>query len=113
MAVLPGKKAIEMAADNENQRPGKKVVAATNPRMEQLQRRLNAAKDPNRPRVTAQQFVKEAWHELQPPRTAWPSPKVLQKSTAVVLALILAVGVWVGSLDFILTKLFNQIFNPS
>ena len=103
-----------MAGEGESPKPGKKVLATpTNPRMEQLQRRLNAAKDPNRPRVTASQFVKEAWHELQPPRTAWPSPKVLQKSTAVVLALILAVGVWVGTLDFILTKVFNQFLNPS
>jgi preprotein translocase subunit SecE len=100
-----------MAGDDEKQKPGKKTLAVNNPRLEQLQRQIAAKRD--KPKVSTGQFFKEAWHELQPPRTAWPSPMVLQKSTMVVLALILAVGIWVGSLDFILTRLLNPIMTGS
>ena len=52
--------------------------------------------------VSPQQFFQEAWIELK--KTTWPSQDVLIKSTTVVLALVLAVAIWVGGLDYLFGK---------
>ena len=59
--------------------------------------------------TSPQQFFQEAWVELK--KTSWPTRDVLTKSTSVVLALVVAVAVWVGGLDFVLRKLATPLFN--
>ena len=53
---------------------------------------------PSRKPVSPQKFFQEAWVELK--KTTWPNQDVLTKSTTVVLALVVAVAIWVGGLDF-------------
>jgi len=59
--------------------------------------------------TSPQQFFQEAWVELK--KTSWPNRDVLTKSTSVVLALVLAVAIWVGVIDAALTKLAAPLFN--
>lgn len=47
--------------------------------------------------TSPQQFFQEAWVELK--KTSWPNRDVLTKSTSVVLALVVAVAIWVGGID--------------
>ena len=91
------------------EKPSKPTVAAkpANPRAAELQRRAQAMA--NRKPVSPQQFFQEALVELK--KTTWPSRPVLTKSTTVVLALVLAVALWVGVLDAIFTRLLNPLFN--
>ena len=79
-------------------------------RLEQAQKRAQAmtAGGGRRP-VGAGQFFQEAWVELK--KTTWPNKDVLTKSTTVVLALVAATAVYVGALDFLLTKLTSPLFN--
>ncbi len=74
--------------------------------MDDIQKRAQAMA--NRKPTDPQTFLKEAWRELK--LTKWPDQSTLTKSTTVVLALVLAVAVWVGGLDAILTKLMNPLF---
>lgn len=101
--------------DNPNQKPSApkkaapsgKPAAPANPRLAEAQRRAQsmAKAQPASP----QQFFQEAWVELK--KTSWPNRDVLTKSTSVVLALVLAVAVWVGVIDAGLTKLAAPLFN--
>ena len=65
----------------------------------------------SRKNVDPAQFFREAWVELK--KTTWPNREVLTKSTTVVLALVIAVAVWVGGLDAILTKISTPLFTAS
>ncbi len=76
-------------------------------RMEEVQRRAQAMA--NRKPVAPKQFFEEAWIELK--KTSWPSRPVLFKSTTVVLALVLAVAIWVGALDSLFTQIMGRLFN--
>jgi preprotein translocase subunit SecE len=78
-----------------------------NSRSAEIQRRaqMMAKRKP----VSPQQFFQEAWVELK--KTTWPTRAELTKSTSVVLALVAAVGVWVGVLDILFSRLLNPIFN--
>ena len=82
-----------------------KPAPPKNERLAQLQARATAAR--NRQPVSPQQFFQEAWVELK--KTSWPSREVLTKSTSVVLAFVIAVAVWVGALQVVLSKLFGFI----
>ncbi len=75
-------------------------------RAAEIQRRAQVMA--NRKPVSPRQFFQEAWVELK--KTSWPSRAVLTKSTSVVLALVVAVGAWVGLLDVIFSRLLNPIF---
>ena len=87
--------------------PAKPAVSkASDPRMADIQRR--AAAIANRKPVSPRQFFEEAWVELK--KTTWPDRETLVKSTSVVLALVLAVAVWTGLVDFVFTKVGNAIF---
>ena len=91
-------------------KPDKTAISdrpAAGPRAAEIQRRaqIMAKRKP----VSPQQFFQEAWVELK--KTSWPSRAVLTKSTSVVLALVVAVGVWVGVLDALCSRLLNPIFN--
>ncbi len=59
--------------------------------------------------ASPQQFFQEAWVELK--KTSWPNRDVLTKSTSVVLAFVLAVAIWVGGIDALLTHLAAPLFN--
>ncbi len=89
---------------------GPKKPAASGPApgspLAQAQRRAQtmATRKPTDPA----QFFREAWVELK--KTTWPNREVLTKSTTVVLALVLAVAIWVGGLDFLLGKIANPLF---
>ena len=78
-----------------------------NPRLAEAQRRAQsmARNQPANPR----QFFEEAWVELK--KTSWPNRDTLTKSTSVVLALVLAVAVWVGVIDAVLTQVSGPLFN--
>ena len=74
--------------------------------MADIQRRAQAIA--NRKPVSPRQFFEEAWVELK--KTTWPDRETLVKSTSVVLALVLAVAIWTGAVDFIFTKIGNAVF---
>lgn len=48
-------------------------------------------------------FIQEVGVELR--KTTWPTPKEAWRLTVVVLTVIIIVGVYVGLIDFFLTKL--------
>ena len=77
-----------------------------NPRTAEIQRRAQAMA--GRKPVSPQTFFQEAWVELK--KTTWPSRNVLTKSTTVVLALVVAVAIWVGVLDALFTRFLNPLF---
>ena len=97
-------KSIKAAADGP-----KKAAPAGNSRLEQAQRKAQAMTAGGRKPVGAGQFFQEAWVELK--KTTWPNKDVLTKSTTVVLALVAATAVYVGLLDFILTRLTSPLFS--
>ena len=84
-----------------------KPAAPANPRLADAQRRAQsmAKAQPTSPA----QFFQEAWVELK--KTSWPNQDVLTKSTSVVLALVVAVAIWVGIIDAVLTKVAAPLFN--
>jgi preprotein translocase subunit SecE len=57
----------------------------------------------------AQDFLKEAKAELL--KVSWPDRKVTAASTAVVVAVSLIIGIYLGVLDVILSKIFELIFS--
>jgi len=85
--------------------PKKPVPTGSSP-LAQAQRRAQtmASRKPTDPA----QFFREAWVELK--KTTWPNREVLTKSTTVVLALVLAVAIWVGGLDALLTQISTPLF---
>ena len=89
--------------------PGKAAAPARTGITAEAQRRAQsmAKAQPTSP----QQFFQEAWVELK--KTSWPNRDVLTKSTSVVLALVLAVAVWVGAIDALLTHLAAPLFNAT
>ncbi len=101
--------------DNPNQKPngpkkgpaGKPAPPARTGLTAEAQRRAQsmAKAQPASP----QQFFQEAWVELK--KTSWPNRDVLTKSTSVVLALVVAVAIWVGGIDALLTRLAAPLFN--
>ena len=99
--------------DNNTEAPGPKKSAPAKPapaappaRLSDVQRR--AQQMANRPQVSPAQFFQEAWVELK--KTSWPNRDVLTKSTSVVLALVAAVAIWVGGVDFVMNKIAYALF---
>lgn len=94
-------------ADKPNRpAPGTPAGKPANPRAAEIQRRAQTMA--NRKPVSPQTFFQEAWVELK--KTTWPSRPVLTKSTTVVLALVLAVALWVGGLDALFSRVLNPLF---
>ena len=55
-------------------------------------------------------FIREVIVELK--KTTWPTPKEAWRLTTVVLGVIIAIAIYVGAIDFVLswaTKKFNLI----
>ena len=67
--------------------------------------RADAEHHHERGRVWA--FLKSVWAELQ--RVQWPDRRTLMQLTGVVLFFVLIVGVYLGALDAIFSKLINSI----
>ena len=44
-------------------------------------------------------FLREVWVELH--KTSWPSYDELKKSTALVLAAVAIITIWIGGLDYL------------
>lgn len=88
---------------------GPKKSVPSGGRMDDIQRRAQqmAKRKPTDPST----FFREAWVELK--KTSWPNRNVLIKSTTVVLALVVAVAIWVGGLDAILSQVMNPLFHSS
>ncbi len=61
-----------------------------------------------RPFVSLGRFVRESYVETFH-KSSWPTWKELRQMTAVVIFAILVVSVWIGSIDFILSKITEQI----
>ena len=53
-------------------------------------------------------FLSEVWGELK--KVQWPSREELQAFTIMVIVTIVAVGIYVGVLDTILTRLSDLVF---
>jgi len=51
-------------------------------------------------------FVNEVWTELK--KVTWPTLPEAWRLTTVVLGVIVAIAVYVGLIDFILTVIFNR-----
>ncbi len=51
-------------------------------------------------------FMREVWVELQ--KTTWPTPQEAWRLTMVVLAVIIAVAVYIGVIDYLLTWLTTK-----
>jgi len=94
------------SSDDSKKTAAAKPAPPKNERLAQLQARATAAR--SKPPVSPQQFFQEAWVELK--KTSWPSREVLTKSTSVVLAFVVAVAVWVGVLQIVLSKVFGFVF---
>ena len=88
--------------------PKKPAPTGSSP-LAQAQRRAQTMA--SRKPVDPAQFFREAWVELK--KTTWPNREVLTKSTTVVLALVLAVAIWVGGLDALMTHFVNPIFTSA
>ena len=52
-------------------------------------------------------FLKQAYEELQV--VIWPTRKEVIRLTIVVIGISLAVGIYIGGLDFVFTKLLQYI----
>ncbi len=76
-----------------------------NPRLAEAQRRAQSMS--KGAQISPAQFFEEAWTELK--KTSWPNRDTLIKSTTVVLALVVAVAVWVGGLDAVLGAVTTQL----
>jgi preprotein translocase SecE subunit len=77
----------------------------------------SAAKAVSKPKTDgfiarAIRFVKESyvetWH-----KSAWPTWAELRSFTLVVIFAVLVVAIWIGGIDFILTKITNSISGGS
>jgi preprotein translocase subunit SecE len=55
------------------------------------------------------QFIKEAWQELK--KVNWPSRKETIGGTGVVLILVIIISVFLGLIDFGLSRLVRQIIH--
>jgi len=60
----------------------------------------------NIPQTIRRGFLHEVWVELQ--KTTWPTPKEAWRLTTVVIGVIVAVAVYVGAIDYILTFLTKR-----
>ena len=49
--------------------------------------------------VRANKFLHESWIELH--KTSWPNYDELKKSTALVLAAVAVITLWIGGLDYL------------
>ncbi|MDI6829083.1 MAG: preprotein translocase subunit SecE [Armatimonadota bacterium] len=54
----------------------------------------------------AGRFLREVWLELK--KTTWPTYDELKKSTAVVIAAVAVVTLWVGGLDYLLSVITRR-----
>lgn len=97
-------------ADSSDKRDAGKKAPAENSMMAQARKRAEqmASSSGSRKSVSPQQFFQEAWVELK--KTTWPTRDVLLKSTYVVMALVAAVAVWTGGLDYIFGKVLTPFF---
>lgn len=90
--------------------PGpKKGAAPTNSRLEQAQKRAQAMTSGRGKATPPKQFLEEAWVELK--KTTWPSREETYRSTIVVLALVVATGIFVFVADLILNRIADPLFN--
>jgi preprotein translocase SecE subunit len=81
----------------------KKAKKPENPRLAAARERAeNIAKGPSGAPKPPSQFFKETWRELK--LTTWPDRTTTEKSTLVVLAFILAAAGFLGTFDYLLTK---------
>ena len=105
-------KSYDNDATDTPSRPGPKKAAPAKPaapanaRLSDVQRR--AQQMANKPQTSPAQFFQEAWVELK--KTSWPDRDVLTKSTSVVLALVVAVAIWVGGLNAVLDQITKNLF---
>ena len=67
----------------------------------------NSGEPPQPPQPRSQNFINEVVVELK--KTTWPTLPEAWRLTTVVLGVIVAVAVYVGLIDFILTVLFNRL----
>ncbi|MEN6357221.1 MAG: preprotein translocase subunit SecE [Armatimonadota bacterium] len=53
-------------------------------------------------------FIKESWYETFK-KSSWPTKAELKQFTIVVIFTIVAIAVYIGAIDFILTKLTEAL----
>lgn len=57
--------------------------------------------------LQARQYLREVWHELR--KVVWPGRKETLGSTAVVMVIVLLSGVFLGIVDFFLSRLVRML----
>ena len=60
---------------------------------------------------TSIQFIQDSWGELH--RVQWPNQETIIKHTSVVVVLVIFMALYIGGLDYILSKLFHLWFNTA
>ena len=98
-----GDKAQELIAKELTKKPGKSQIVKLKPKKSKRFALPAVGKYWNQ----AVQFVKEAWIELK--KVAWPSQKETFGATAVVLALVMLVSLYLGLVDMALTRVMKII----
>lgn len=64
---------------------------------------------PSVPKIAPATFVREVITELK--KVTWPTRQETIKLTAVVIAISIIVGVFIGGLDVLLVKITSTLFN--
>jgi preprotein translocase subunit SecE len=98
-----GDKPQELAAKELAKKPGKNQIVKLKPKKSKRFSWPAVGEYWNR----AAQFVKEAWIELK--KVTWPSKKETMGATAVVLALVILVSLYLGLVDMALSRVMKVI----
>lgn len=96
-----GDKAQELAAKELTKKPGKSQIVKLKPKKSKSFSWPALGEYWNR----AVQFVKEAWIELK--KVTWPNRKETLGATAVVLALVILVSLYLGLVDMALSRMMK------
>jgi preprotein translocase subunit SecE len=94
-------RAQELAAKELTKKPGKNQVVKLKPKKSKSFAWPNVREYWDR----SVQFIKEAWIELK--KVTWPNQKETLGATAVTLALVILVSMYLGLVDMILTRLMK------
>ena len=60
----------------------------------------------------ASRFFRESWVEVVK-KASWPTWSELKKSTAVVIAAVIVVAIYLGGIDWILTRITHPLYGPT
>jgi len=70
---------------------------------------MNALESIKQPVARSRVFLEECWAELR--KVTWPSRKETQAATVVVIIGVLVVAVYLGAVDFVLSKVIQWVLS--